>query len=189
MVDDARSGPVVDRVVALVSPILADLGLDLYDCEFAGGILRVTVDKPGASVDLDEISLATRLVSTELDHVDVVPGRYTLEVSSPGLERHLRQPSHYQWAIGRDAVVRLRDVPTTERRLAGRVLAADDEGIDFEPTEGLGRGTSIRVSYGDIDRAKTVFIWAANPKPTGAKRKPTVTGTNIEDSQQEVAAS
>jgi ribosome maturation factor RimP len=191
MADEDRSGPVVDRTVAVVSPILADLGLELYDCEFGGGILRVTVDKPSGAVDLDEIALVTRLVSRDLDHDDFVPGRYTLEVTSPGLERHLREPKHYAWAVGRDVVVRLRNVAATDRRLAGRVTASDESGIDVVPTEGPARGTTIRVRYDEIDRARTVFVWAAAPKPTGAKPKPAAALNSDSDTTshtQEVAA-
>lgn len=172
MADEDRSGPVVDRTAAIASPILADLGLELYDCEFGGGTLRVTVDRSSGPVDLDEIALVTRLISRDLDHDDFVPGRYTLEVTSPGLERHLREPKHYHWAVGRDVVIRLRDVSASDRRIAGRVTAADDDGIDVIPAEGPQRGTAIRLEYREIDRARTVFVWAAAPKPTGAKPKP-----------------
>jgi len=94
----AQSSPVIDRVTALINPIVSDLGLDLYDIEYSGGILRVVVDtQPGGpeGVSLDNISLITRLVSREFDHSDPIPGRYTLEVSSPGLERTLREPRQH----------------------------------------------------------------------------------------------
>src|SRR5689334_1378932 len=91
----------VARVTRLVSPILDDLHLDLYDLEYRGGTLRITVDLPPGEgseqrgVDLEAIALATRLISRELDHEDPVPGHYTLEVTSPGLERTLRTPAHF----------------------------------------------------------------------------------------------
>ncbi len=88
------AGPVVGRVRALVEPIVADLDLDLYDVEQRGGTVRVVIDTPPGSaggVDLDTLALATRLVSRELDHADPVPGAYTLEVTSPGVERTLRE--------------------------------------------------------------------------------------------------
>jgi ribosome maturation factor RimP len=86
--------PMIQRVRELVHPIASDLDLDVYDIEQRGGTLRVTLDtRPGApgSVDLEQLSLATRLISRELDHADPVPGRYTLEVTSPGVERHRRR--------------------------------------------------------------------------------------------------
>ena len=97
----------LDRVRTLVLPIVADLHLDLYDLEFRGGTLRVTIDTPPGSpggVDLEQIALVTRLVSRDLDHHDPVPGHYTLEVTSPGLERTLRTPAHFQREVGNEII-------------------------------------------------------------------------------------
>ncbi len=91
--------PVIRRVRDLVEPIASDLQLDLYDVEQRGGTMRVTLDTPPGSegsVDLDQLALATRLISRELDHSDPIPGKYTLEVTSPGVERTLRTPAHFQ---------------------------------------------------------------------------------------------
>ena len=88
-------GPVVARVRDLVAPIASDLGLDLYDVEQRGGTLRVTLDTPPGSDERRrprQLALATRLVSRELDHDDPVPGHYTLEVTSPGVERACARP-------------------------------------------------------------------------------------------------
>ena len=79
---------VVTAITALVSPILRDLSLELYDCEYAGGVLKVTIDTPPGSeagVDLEQLALVTRLLGRELDHDDndvIIPGKYTLEVTS-----------------------------------------------------------------------------------------------------------
>ena len=93
------------RLRAIVVPILTDLGCELYDLDLAGGVLKVTLDKTGG-VDIDSIALATRLISRELDHVDPIQSRYTLEVSSPGVERSLRTPDHFRRAIGATIAVR-----------------------------------------------------------------------------------
>ncbi|MBK8334038.1 MAG: ribosome maturation factor RimP [Acidimicrobiaceae bacterium] len=117
------------RVHSLVAPIIADLKLDLYDLEFRGGTLRVTIDTPAGStggVDLEAIALATRLIGREFDHHDPVPGHYTLEVTSPGLERTLRTPAHYQREIGKTIAVRLRDTVNVGRRVQGVLVSADD---------------------------------------------------------------
>ena len=83
----AGESAVVTRIGELVTPIVSDLGLDLYDLEFVSGVVRVVVDsKAGlvgengqpAGVDLEKIGLLTRLVSREFDHSEPVPGRYTL---------------------------------------------------------------------------------------------------------------
>lgn len=156
----------LDRVATLVAPIISDLKLDLYDLEFRGGTLRITVDTPPGSdggVNLDTISLATRLISRELDHEDPVPGHYTLEVTSPGLERSLRTPVHFQREVGKSVAVRLRDIGEGgERRLQGRLVAADELGITvcLEGTE-----VERTVDYAHIDRARTLFAWGPTPKP------------------------
>jgi ribosome maturation factor RimP len=157
---------VVDRVRALAAPIVADLGLELYDVEMVSGVLRLSVDtKAGgpAGVTLDNIALISRLVSRELDHNDPMPGRYTLEVSSPGLERALRTPAHFQREVNKVVSVRLRHAVDARRRLQGTLLRADDRGITVCLDD---TGTEMSVSYDDIERARTVFVWGASDRRT-----------------------
>jgi len=135
--------PSLTRVRALVAPIAADLGLDIYDVEHRGGTLRVTLDTPAGSptgVSLDILALASRLVSKELDQHDPMPSRYTLEVTSPGIERSLRTPAHFQREVGKPVAIRLADE------------------------------TSQRIVYDQIDRARTVFEWGPQPKPKANSR-------------------
>lgn len=164
-----NDGPVVERVRALVAPIVSDLGLELYDCEFAGGTLRIAVDTPPGSeggVDLDAIALVTRLVSRELDHTDPVPGRYTLEVTSPGLERSLRLPEHFQRELGKVITLRLRELVDGRRRVQGELVAADEQGITVRVDD-----VDVAITYAQIDRARTVFVWGPAPKPGKAPSK------------------
>lgn len=164
----------VQRVHALVAPIVADLHLDLYDLEYRGGTLRVTIDTPVGSdggVDLDTIALATRLISRELDHEDPMPGHYTLEVTSPGLERSLRLPAHFQREIGKTVAIRLRDTAGDARRVQGELIAASDADATVRVEEADGSITERVVPYHQIDRAKTVFVWGPTPKPGSAPKK------------------
>jgi ribosome maturation factor RimP len=159
--------PTVDRVRALVEPIARDLGLDIYDVEHRGGTLRVTLDTPPGSaggVDLDQLSLATRLVSRELDHADPIPGRYTLEVTSPGLERALRTPAHFQREVGKTVSVRLTAPVEGVRRLQGALIAADADGFTLR-VEHERELVERTLAYRDVDRARTVFEWGPAPKP------------------------
>jgi len=158
----------IARVTALVTPIVADLHLDLYDLEFRGGTLRVTIDTPPGSpsgVNLEAIALATRLISRELDHHDPVPGHYTLEVTSPGLERSLRTPLHFQREIGKTVAIRLRDTANEGRRIQGVLVAATDLDVTVRLDEPAGEPVERAISYGQIDRARTVFVWGPAPKP------------------------
>lgn len=164
-------GATLSKVRALVLPIVADLKLDLYDLEFRGGTLRITLDTPPGSeggVNLDTIALATRLFGRELDHHDPVPGHYTLEVSSPGLERTLRTPAHFQREIGKTIAVRLRDTVGDARRLQGVLVAADERTATVLLDEPGADGATERVFQIDqVDRARTVFLWGPTPKPGG----------------------
>ena len=154
---------VSDRVRALVEPVVSPLGLELVDVEHVGATLRVSVDRPGG-VDLDTISAASEAVSAVLDHTepDPVPGRYTLEVSSPGVERPLRTPEHFLRAVGTPVAVRTQPDVEGERRVEGVLSEADDAGVVV-----AGR----RLTYAEIERARTVFEWGPAPKPTGPKKK------------------
>jgi len=159
--------PVLARVRELVAPIASDLGVEIYDIEQRGGTLRVTLDTPpGAEggVTLDKLALASRLVSRELDEHDPVPGRYTLEVTSPGVERTLRTPAHFLREVGKVVSIRLTDVGHDDRRVTGELVAADDVSATVA-VDGLDGPTERTVRYDQIDRAKTVFEWGPAPKP------------------------
>jgi len=165
--------PVLERVQQLVSPVASDLGLEVYDVEHRGGTLRVTLDTPPGSTDgvtLDQLALASRLVSRQLDEHDPVPGRYTLEVTSPGVERALRTPAHFQRELGKVVAIRLSDVGHDERRVTGTLVAADDTTATVR-VDGPDGPSERVVPLAQIDRAHTVFVWSGAPKPTGAKPK------------------
>jgi len=140
-------------VEELVRPVVAADGLELFDVRFGGGALQVFVDRPGGGVDLDTVSRVTRQVSDLLDEHDPLPGQYTLEVSSPGLERDLRRPDHFRRYVGREVKVKTRPGTDGERRLEGVLAEADEAGVVV-----AGR----RLAYGDIESARTVFRWG-NP--------------------------
>lgn len=156
---------VLDRVRNLILPIVADLALELYDCEFAGGTLRVVIDTPPGSVggvDMEQLALATRLVSRELDHSDPIPGRYTLEVSSPGLERTLKRPEHFRREVGKVVSLRLHQPLDGRRRLEGLLWSVLDNAAVIRTETG-----DVEVPFDLIERARTVFVWGPTPKPGG----------------------
>ena len=155
---------VATRVSELVEPLLSSHGAELYDVVHGGATLQVLV---GGTIDLDELAVITREISAVLDEADPVPERYTLEVSTPGLERSLRTPLHFTGAIGER--VKVRTSPSTEgdRRVEGALVAADDEGFVVDT------GTEQRrLSYSDMERARTVFEWGPQPKkPVSPSKK------------------
>jgi ribosome maturation factor RimP len=156
---------IVEQVHEIVAPLLTSRSLELVDIEQSGSQVRITVDRPGG-VDLDAIADATRAVSAALDEHDPIPSHYTLEVSSPGLERPLRTPTHFARAVG--ARVTLKTVPGSEgeRRVTGVLVAADDDGVTMEVDDGgPDAAAERRVRYDQIERARTVFDWPSAPKP------------------------
>ncbi len=142
----------------LIESPLSDKGTEVFDVEFTGGRLVVTVDRSGG-IDLEALTEATRLISELLDEHDPIPAdRYLLEVSSPGLERSLRTPEHFTRALGETISIKVNPEVEGDRRHQGLLEVADTDGV----TVG-GR----RFAYGDIDKARTVFEWGPTPKPTG----------------------
>jgi ribosome maturation factor RimP len=156
---------VTERVRAIVEPLLSERDLELFDVEQSGSVLRITVDRPGG-VGLDDLGETTRSISRALDEHDPMPGRYTLEVSSPGLERSLRLPAHFARAVGEKVAVRTH--PGVEpRRVTGVLVASDDDGIDLQGED----GSELRLGYADIERARTVFDWGGPAPKPGKKPK------------------
>lgn len=163
-----------EQVRTLVMPLLDERDVELYDVEMAGGVLRILVDRAGG-IDLETISALSRLVSGVLDDLgtdgaDPLPDRYTLEVSSPGLERPLRTERHFAEALGASVHVKTLPHVEGERRAEGVLLEADDEGITIAVA-----GTAVgdeprRLRYDEIEAARTAFSWGASPKPGAASR-------------------
>jgi ribosome maturation factor RimP len=154
----------------IVEPIASDLDLDVYDIERRGVTVRVTLDTHAGSeggITLDNLSLATRLISREIDHEDPISTRFTLEVTSPGLERQLRVPAHFQREVGKAITVRFRDPDADPRRIDGQLTAA----TEVSATLLLDDGSEVTFDLEGVDKARTVFEWGPGPKP-GAPKKP-----------------
>ena len=151
---------IVDRVTELLLPLLDERRLSLYDVELNGGNLRITVDGPGG-VLLDDLAELTRAVGRELDEHDPMPGAYTLEVSSPGLERKLRTMEHFRGAVDEDVNVKLGPHVEGDRRLHGVLVRVEDDGVIVLDVD----GEEHAVDIADITKAVTVFEWGPSPKP------------------------
>ena len=140
------AGPADDRRLAgLIQPVVAAAGMDLESVRttVAGRrrLLRVVVDSDHG-VSLDDAALVSREVSATLDSTDVmgdVP--YTLEVSSPGVDRPLTEPRHWRRAAGRLVLVKA----SAEGIVQGRVLTADADGVTMDIN-----GATRRFTYGDL---------------------------------------
>lgn len=158
---------VVDRVRELIEPLVTAQGLEVVDVEHGPGLLRIYLDRvETGGIDLDTITRASEQISDLLDVHDPVPGRYTLEVSSPGLERPLKTPAQFQRFVGTVVNVKVKSSVEGERRFTGPLSAADDRTVTV-----AGR----TLAYDDIEKARTVFEWGPTPKKTPQKTKKATT--------------
>jgi len=155
---------VAERVAAAVAPLLDELGLLLHDVEHSGTSIRVVIDRDGG-LDVDALTAATRAVSSRLDELDPIDGHYTLEVSSPGLERPLRTPAHFARAIGAEVAIKTGPGTEGDRRFVGVLHLADDGGVVVTLPDGAVRA----LRYDEIERARTTFAWGPAPKPGGRR--------------------
>jgi ribosome maturation factor RimP len=146
-------------VEALVRPVVESAGLELWEVGFRGesgrSVLRVSVDREGG-VDLDAIADVSERLSRRLDLEDFGPRGYRLEVSSPGLERPLRTPRHFERSVGQQVKVKTVEPVDGNKVHEGALVSADAEAIVVASA-----GGELRVPYADIASARTVFEWGS----------------------------
>jgi ribosome maturation factor RimP len=147
-----------DRLAEELTSPIGGLGLDLEAVELSSAgkrrILRVAIDKDGG-VSMDDIADATREVSRVLDESDLMGTQpYTLEVSSPGVERPLTLPRHWRRNAGRLVKVTPRDGEPT----IGRITSTDDDGAVLDVD-----GTELRVEYAEVKKAKIQIEFKKEP--------------------------
>jgi ribosome maturation factor RimP len=159
-----------ESIRELVEPALTSAGLELWDVEITGDVVRIMVERPGG-VDLDALSAASNVLSPLLDsHPEATPdNRYQLEVSSPGIERTLRTPEQYRRYLRSEITVKTSVPVSGARRHQGRLIEVGPDGIALEPAEQPGAG--IRIRYDQIQRARTVLVWGPTAGPPGGRRR------------------
>lgn len=157
--------PVEELLEVLRSP-LADEGLELEDVEISTAgrrrLVRVLVDRDGG-VTLDQVAAATTVVSGVLDaHEPIGDGPYTLEVTSPGIDRPLTHPRRWSRNVGRLVVADT----SAGQRVTGRIVAAGDDSVTLDVD-----GRPTEIPYGDIRTARVeVEFNRADPRD-GERRK------------------
>lgn len=151
---------IATRIRALAEPVVADHGVELVEVEVRGArgsrVVRVVADAD-EGLDLDLIADLSRELGDQLDEDDLVDGRYTLEVSSPGVDRPLRTPANFRRNVGRDVrVVRNRDAIDRGEKgeLTGTLDAVDDDALTLT----VGSDT-VTVPHADVDHGKVVLPW------------------------------
>lgn len=152
---DKKGGSTVDAVWKLIEPIVNDLGLQLWDVRYvkegAQWYLRVYIDKDGG-VGIEDCERVSRSIDEPLDRLNPIEQSYCLEVCSPGLERELIRPEHYERFLGADIMVKMiRPIEGIGKEFGGVLKGYDKGEILIEDHDGK---NSVNVNKKDVVRVK-----------------------------------
>lgn len=143
------------ELAALLGPTIEALGLELWGIEYApsrsNGLLRIYIDHAERPITLEDCEAVSREVSASLDVADPISGQYTLEVSSPGLDRPLFEAAHYTRFVGHDAKVQLIAPLAGRKRFQGRIEAVDGDTLNL-----IQDGVPTALPIADIEKARLV---------------------------------
>src|SRR6059036_2134991 len=141
-----RAADVVGQIRTIASRVAAGYGLEIFDVQFRreanGMVLRIQIDRPGPaakaedSVSVEDCAHVSRDLSAILDVEDVVPTAYTLEVSSPGLDRPLRGADDYRRFAGRRAKLVMREPVDGQKYFRGRLGGVDQDAVLIDAEDG-----------------------------------------------------
>ncbi len=150
--------PVISsRIEEIAQRVARSEAIEIVEVEVKGAgknqFVRISIDKPGG-VSHADCELISQQVGTILDVEDVVPGHYTLEVSSPGIERKLLKPADYERFQGKKAKVRLREPLENQRHWEGTLAGYADGMISLDVS-----GRQIRFPFGQVEKANLKFEW------------------------------
>lgn len=124
------AGNIMNQITGVVNQVCDEIGVLLYDIEFLkegkDQVLRIYIDKEPSGVFIDDCENTSRMLSEILDQSDMISTAYTLEVSSPGVERKLKQDWHFAKAIGKEIVVSLYAPINNKKTLVGTLISYDD---------------------------------------------------------------
>lgn len=142
------------EMLRILEPTVVRMGFELADLEVqigrGRGLLRLFIDSP-AGVTVDDCEAVSREVSSVLDVEDPIVGVYTLEVSSPGLDRRLTKPEHFDRFAGAQLQVKLRLPLEGRRRFTGELIAREGEVVAVRC-----EGIEYRFAMADIEQARLV---------------------------------
>ena len=145
-----------EKIERLIGPTLQSMGYDLVRVLISGGrlpTLQIMTERlDGVGMTVDDCAAISRAVSVQLDEEDPVVGAYTLEVSSPGIDRPLVKPQDFTRFSGFLARVETVESAGGRRKFTGRLLGIEDGVVRLRLDDG-----DVEVSYGDIKRAKLML--------------------------------
>ena len=145
-----------NRIETIIAPTLQDMGFDLVRVRISGAqrrTLQIMAERlDDGTMTVEDCAAISRAVSTLLDVEDPIKGSYTLEVSSPGLDRPLTRPKDYTRFAGLEAKIELREPMDGQRRFRGRIAGLADDQVQLDTED-----TRIAIPYADIERAKLIL--------------------------------
>jgi ribosome maturation factor RimP len=149
---------VVERVKEIAERVGGSEGIEIVDVELLGGgrsrVLRLFIDKP-SGVSHADCELMSQQVGTILDVEDVIPGgAYTLEVSSPGVERKLSKPKDFERFVGQKVKILLKEPVENQRRWEGNLAGYSDGLITLDSA-----GKSVSFNLEQVEKANLKFEW------------------------------
>jgi ribosome maturation factor RimP len=151
----------VERVWRLAARLAAQEGMEIVDIEFrreggrAGRVLRLYLDKEGGP-NMDDISRVSRALSDVLDTENAIDTAYTLEVSSPGINRPLRRPEHFARFVGKRIRVRTRDMIDGQRSFLGILNHVTEDKIIL-----MQDGKEFNIPFSVIEKSNYEHDWSA----------------------------
>jgi len=153
------SQAVTSKIEEIARRVTESEGMELVEVEVKGGgahrFIRISIDKP-AGVTHGDCEIISQQVGTILDVEDVVPGgAYTLEVSSPGVERKLLKPQDFQRFQGKKAKITLKDPIEGRRNWEGTLAGLEDSTVALD----TGSGNILRFGIAQIQKANLKFEW------------------------------
>ncbi len=141
-----------EKLIELLEPVVRNVGFELWELEYAArrgnGFLRLFIDAE-QGIDLEACEKVSRAVSAALDEADPIPVEYTLEVSSPGMDRVLRTWAHFARFVGERASVDMVLPVSGRRRFLGKILAVDDAEVTLEQD-----GQPVKLPVDGITKAR-----------------------------------
>lgn len=147
----------MERIARLIEPMLRDMGYDLVRVHYTAGrraVLQIMAERADdGTMDVDDCAALSRAISALLDVEDPIADAYTLEVSSPGIDRPLVKLDDFERYAGLEAKVELAAAEDGRKRFRGRLMGVVGDRVAIR----LGKGGTVEVRFADIAQAKLVL--------------------------------
>ncbi len=152
---EERAKEIVEKVKELLQPILEEGGFELVDIEFvrepAGWVLRIYADRPEGGITISDCQWISERIGTVLDVEDIIPYSYNLEVSSPGLDRPLKNQKDFERHKGIVVKIKTTEPLDNQRNFKGEVVSTSERGVTLHD---VSRNAEVEIPYEKIKSAR-----------------------------------